>query len=151
GNTTNNATVTVTPGSITGGTGTFVRYVFVYTPASGTPVTQDSSSASFTATNESGGTVSVTAYDDKGCSGVTNATIAAFNGMTNATITVDKAIDCASGENITVGYTSVSAIPAVEYSVTGINGTVFATVTQTAPAANPEVFTGLGTGSYEVV
>ncbi|WP_431167787.1 hypothetical protein, partial [Tenacibaculum halocynthiae] len=77
--------------------------------------------------------------------------IAAFNGMTNATITVDKAIDCATGENITVGYTSVSAIPAVEYSVTGINGTVFATVTQTAPAATPEVFTGLGTGSYEVV
>ncbi|WP_431166530.1 T9SS type B sorting domain-containing protein, partial [Tenacibaculum halocynthiae] len=150
-----NATVMVTPGSITGGTGTFVRYVFVYdngTPANlSDDITQDDSSTIFTVTNIAGGNVSVTAYDDKGCTGVTNAAIAVFNGLTNATITVDKAIDCASGENITVGYTSVSAIPAVEYSVTGINGTVFATVTQTAPAANPEVFTGLGTGSYEVV
>ncbi|CAM1367109.1 hypothetical protein TXIAM_360001 [Tenacibaculum xiamenense] len=151
GNVTNNAIVTVDPASITGGTGTYVRYEFVYTPGGGGTVeSQDGSNPVFSTTNESGGTVVITVYDDNNCTATTNAVIAPFNAMTVPVVSIDKDIDCATGENITISFTSVSAIPNVEYSVTGINGTTYPRTTQTAPAANPEQFIGLATGSYEI-
>ncbi|WP_148869506.1 T9SS type B sorting domain-containing protein, partial [Tenacibaculum adriaticum] len=101
-------------------------------------------------TNEAGGSVAITVFDDNGCSQTATQVVAPFNAITDASVTIDKAIDCATGEDITINFTSVSAIPNVEYSVTGINGTVYPTVTQTAPMPNPEVFTGLGTGVYEI-
>ncbi|MGG8496953.1 T9SS type B sorting domain-containing protein, partial [Tenacibaculum sp. TC6] len=100
-------------------------------------------------TDESGGTVAVTVYDSNNCTGSTTVNIAPFNKLSDPVITVSKAIDCATGENISISYTSVAPIPNVEYTVTGINGTVY-NLTQSSPMANPEVFTGLATGIYEI-
>ncbi|MFY7709072.1 hypothetical protein ACOSQB_00475, partial [Tenacibaculum sp. MEBiC07804] len=64
--------------------------------------TQDSASFTFSTTNTSGGTVSIDVYDDEGCTANTSVNIAAFNAISDPVVTVDKAIDCATGEDITV-------------------------------------------------
>ncbi|WP_299163322.1 hypothetical protein, partial [uncultured Tenacibaculum sp.] len=99
-NTTNNATITVNPGAITGGTGTYVRVEFI--DAGTAAVLQDSGSFVYTSTNEAGGNYTINVYDDKGCLGTIGATIQPFEKLIDATITVTKAIDCATGEDITV-------------------------------------------------
>ncbi|WP_348713860.1 T9SS type B sorting domain-containing protein, partial [Tenacibaculum sp. 190524A05c] len=142
GNVTDAAMVTVDTANLSGGSGTYVRVVFTYTPAVGTVETQDSTTFSFGTTNTSGGTVSIDVYDDEGCMATTNATIAPFNAITDAVITVDKAIDCATGEDITVTYTSVSPITA-DFTISGAN-------TGFNAANTTGVFTGLAEDVYTI-
>ena len=145
-NVTDVASVTVNTGTITGGSGSFVRAVFTYTPASGSVETQDGSSFVFTTSNTSGGTVAITVYDSEGCSGTTNATIGAFNALLTSTVTVDKAIDCralpAGGENITVSFTSTSALTP-DFVITNSGGTF-------TDSNTTGVFTGLATDVYTI-
>ncbi|CAM1365223.1 Ig-like domain-containing protein [Tenacibaculum xiamenense] len=150
GNNTDNAVITIDSASIVGGTGTYVSYEFEYTPLSGLRESQVSSNPVFSTSNESGGTVSITVYDNNNCSATVNVSITPFNAMTAPFVVIDKNIDCAAGEDISINFSSVSPLPNVEYSVTGINGTVFPKVTQTTLLSNPEQFTGLGAGSYEI-
>ncbi|MFY7708978.1 hypothetical protein ACOSQB_00005, partial [Tenacibaculum sp. MEBiC07804] len=72
---------TVNTADVSGGSGTYVRAVFTYTPAVGAVETQDSASFTFSTTNTSGGTVSIDVYDDEGCTANTSVNIAAFNAI----------------------------------------------------------------------
>ncbi|MGB6151269.1 MAG: T9SS type B sorting domain-containing protein, partial [Pricia sp.] len=60
------------------------------------------SSTVYTETNFAGGNYTINVYDDNGCVGTTTATIAPFDELLPATITVDQAISCVAGENITI-------------------------------------------------
>jgi len=100
-NTDIHATITVNPTNITGGSGTYIRYVFENTVTS--TIVQDGTNNVYTETNRTGGTYNVTVYDDKGCFASTTATINAFDELLTPTITVNEPISCANaGEDITI-------------------------------------------------
>ncbi|WP_200799233.1 SprB repeat-containing protein, partial [Tenacibaculum agarivorans] len=160
---TDSAVVTVDPTNVSGGSGTYVRVEFVYdngTAATGDDITQDGTSFSFTTSNVLGGNVSVTVYDDQGCSATTNAVIPAFNALSlSATpITVTKAIDCralpAGGEEIRVSVDLTSALVLGEDLIFTITGSsVSTTNTVSGPSAGTTVtsdFTGLATDIYSI-
>ncbi|WP_440880716.1 lectin-like domain-containing protein [Tenacibaculum sp. C7A-26P2] len=152
GNETNLATVTVDPALITGGTNVYSSYSFIYTANNGT-VQQllNSATPSFNAVDQSGGTVQIIVYDSNNCEGTASVVIPEFNAISNPTVAVDKPIYCTTGEEITISFTSVSSVANVEYSVEGVNGTIFPKVTQTSgTTTNPEKFIGLGTGEYTI-
>ncbi|WBX77941.1 T9SS type B sorting domain-containing protein [Tenacibaculum ovolyticum] len=118
GNETNNAVVSVNTVGV-GGTGNFVRAVFVYdngTPGDTTDdLTQDSGVFSYTVANELGGQITVTVFDDNNCSDTTIRTINPFARITGVTVTSQKTIDCNNGEDIIATYSSTIAIANVEY------------------------------------
>ena len=78
----------------------------------------------YTITNESGGDVTITVYDDNNCSDTEVRTIDPFARITGIAITSQKAIDCRDGEDILVVLESTRAIPNFEYrlydNVTGL-------------------------------
>ncbi|WP_299163244.1 SprB repeat-containing protein, partial [uncultured Tenacibaculum sp.] len=144
GNVVNSANITLPAGTV-GGTGTYTRVVFTYTPVTGAVETQDSASLSFTTTNTSGGPVTIVVFDDKGCSSaVVNSAIGAFNAISAPVVTIDNAITCNSGEDITVTYTATVAV-AANITIEGTNGTVYAAVTNTTGD-----FDNLPTGEYKI-
>ncbi len=149
GNTVDVATVTI-PAGTTEGSGTYVRYVFTYDPADGSPdEIQDSSNASFSTTNTSGGPVSITIYDDQGCTGVTNAVIGAFEAITALNVNQATAITCNTGEEITVKTTP--DIANVDYEITnGPTGFTLPAVQTVALATDSATFTGLIEGTYTI-
>ncbi|WP_159292232.1 SprB repeat-containing protein, partial [Tenacibaculum maritimum] len=149
GNVTNNATISIDASLITGGSGTYEQVEFIDTKGTATTaddvVLQKGSSYSYTSTAESGGDYLITIYDDKGCSKSIAASIAPFAKLLTTTVVVDKKIDCNTGEDITVTYTSSTPVLApatVSYMVTGTKGY---TATNTTG-----VFTGLVTDTYTV-
>jgi len=95
GNLDNNATITVDPTGVSGGSNNFVRYVFTNTDTA--TVVQDSSSPLYTETNLAGGNYEIEVFDDKGCSNTTLATarIAPFVRISNPTITIDNNVPVA--------------------------------------------------------
>ncbi|PHN99737.1 hypothetical protein CSC82_32480, partial [Rhodobacteraceae bacterium 4F10] len=142
GNTVNVASVEL-PSGTAGGSGTYTRVVFTYTPNSGSVEILDSSNFIFTTTNTSGGTVDITVYDDQGCSGTTSATIQPFNELSNPVVTLDNAITCSTGEDITVTYTSTTPVVA--------NITIEGTSNGYGPVTNTTGdFDNLPTGDYEI-
>ncbi|WP_025616278.1 T9SS type B sorting domain-containing protein [Cellulophaga baltica] len=147
GNTTNYATIDLT-GLVTGGSGYYVRYVFVNDATPGTPV-QDGSNANYIETNLAGGTYTITVYDDMGCSDITTATITPFVGISTPTVVIDNTVTCnGNDEDITVGVTitPATALPNLTYVVTSANG-----YTQTRNTTNSsEPFVGLGIGNYTI-
>ncbi|MCR1023178.1 T9SS type B sorting domain-containing protein [Cellulophaga baltica] len=147
GNTTNYATIDLT-GLVTGGSGNYVRYVFVNDATPGTPV-QDGSNANYIETNLAGGTYTITVYDDMGCSDITTATITPFVGISTPTVVIDNTVTCnGNDEDITVGVTitPATALPNLTYVVTSANG-----YTQTRNTTNSsEPFVGLGIGNYTI-
>ncbi|MFL0108211.1 SprB repeat-containing protein, partial [Tenacibaculum maritimum] len=125
GNVTNSATISIDASLITGGSGTYEQVEFIDTKGTATTaddvVLQKGSSYSYTSTAESGGDYLITIYDDKGCSKSIAATIAPFAKLLTTTVVVDKKIDCNTGEDITVTYTSSTPVLApatVSYMVT---------------------------------
>ncbi|WBX72608.1 T9SS type B sorting domain-containing protein [Tenacibaculum pacificus] len=146
-NKTNNAIVIIDKSSILGGSGTYTSVEFVFTPTGGTAETPIvSNSFVFNTDNISGGIVTITVSDDKGCSGTTTATIAALDGLTNPNISLDKAITCTTGEDITVTFDTVSGISA-DIKIEGINGNSYAAVTQNGTSGD---FDNLPTGDYQI-
>jgi len=99
GNNENNASLTVL--SAVGGSNNFVRYQFFNNLDLVTPV-QDGASDTYIETNITGGNYTINVFDDNGCVGTSTATIAPFDELLLPTITVDQAISCAAGENITI-------------------------------------------------
>src|SRR5690606_25823107 len=75
GNATNYATIDLT-GLVNGGSGNYVRYVFVNEDTGNT--VQDGPGSLYTETILAGGNYSITVYDDMGCSDFTTATIIPF-------------------------------------------------------------------------
>ncbi len=146
-NTVNVATVTVPNGAgdISGGSGNYTNVSFTYTPNTGSPETKTGSSFEFTTTNTSGGSVSITVYDDKGCSATTTANIAAFEAMidVSADQAVGGAITCTTLESITVE--ANPNVVGIEYRVVGPGYNQVITGT-----GSPVTFTGLDTGDYTV-
>ncbi|MBO0591260.1 T9SS type B sorting domain-containing protein [Cellulophaga sp. E16_2] len=147
GNTTNYATIALT-GLVTGGSGNYVRYVFVNDVTPGTPV-QDGSNAEYTETNLAGGNYTITVYDDMGCSDITTATITPFVGISAPTVIIDDTVTCnGDDETITMGITitPATALPNLTYVVSSANG-----YGQTINSTNSsEQFTGLGIGNYTI-
>jgi len=123
GNNVNNATITVNPATITGGSGNYVRYEFINDQ--GTVATADDviiqsgSNNVYTETNLAGGTYIINVYDDNACVGSTTATIIAFDELQAAAVTVNDPISCTnSGEDITIvatGLLSDSATTPANY------------------------------------
>ncbi|NVN19457.1 T9SS type B sorting domain-containing protein [Muricauda sp. HICW] len=100
GNNPDNASITVNATSISGGTGTYVRYEFV-NPSSN--VVQDGNNNRLIISNRTGGVYTINVYDNTGCVGTTTATIQQFDELQDATINVDYDISCANGgETITI-------------------------------------------------
>jgi gliding motility-associated-like protein/uncharacterized repeat protein (TIGR01451 family) len=100
GNNPDNASITVNSTSISGGTGTYVRYEFI-DPSSN--VAQDGNNNQLMISNRTGGTYTINVYDDTGCVGTTTAFIQKFDELQNATIKVNHDISCANGgETITI-------------------------------------------------
>ncbi|WP_299002048.1 T9SS type B sorting domain-containing protein [uncultured Tenacibaculum sp.] len=150
-NITNNATVTVDPNAITGGTGNYTRVLFVYdnnTPGDASDdITQEGGSFNFSVSNVAGGSVEVTVFDSSGCSDTETVIINPFTAMTDATINVTKAIDCATGEDITVKVNP--DIAGAQYTITGANTGYTDTVTP-ANATDVAVFTNLAADNYTI-
>ena len=104
-NTAQNAEVSVDLSSLSGGSGNYVRYDFV--DSSNGLVLQSGSNSDFIFTNFSGVDLDIIVFDDKGCQGMTTATIAAFDEIQTSSIAVTRAISCTnSGENISIDVVS---------------------------------------------
>ncbi|WGH75883.1 T9SS type B sorting domain-containing protein [Tenacibaculum tangerinum] len=147
GNTVNVASVEL-PSGTTGGSGNYTRVVFTYDPADGSPdENQDGSNFVFTTTNTAGGTVSIVVYDDQGCSETTAATIQPFNALSNPVVTLDNAITCTTGEDITVTYSSTTSV-ATNITIEGVNGHVYGPITQIGVTSGD--FDALPTGDYQI-
>ena len=118
-NVTNNATVEVNLAAVTGGSGNYTTAEFVYdnnTPADTTDdIRQTGTNFSFIVANVLGGEVTVTVIDDGGCSATESITVDEFAVLEDLDIAVDKAVDCATGEDINVTLTSSIAITNLEY------------------------------------
>ncbi|CAM1341343.1 T9SS type B sorting domain-containing protein [Tenacibaculum aestuarii] len=151
GNITNNATITVDKSAIIGGTGNYTRAIFVYdnnTPGNTSDdVTQDGGSFNFSVSNVAGGSVEVTVFDSSGCSDTETVIINPFIAMTDATINVTKAIDCATGEDITVKVNP--DIAGAQYTITGVNTGTYPTVIVATPG-DVAVFTDLPADNYTI-
>lgn len=106
GNNPDNASITVNSSSISGGTGSYVRYEFV-DPSNN--VAQDGNNNRLIVSNRSGGTYTINAYDNSGCVGATTVMINPFDELLNATILVDDDISCANGGE-TVIITAVGSL-----------------------------------------
>jgi gliding motility-associated-like protein len=147
GNTVNVASVEL-PAGTAGGSGTYTRVVFTYDPADGSAdEIQDSNNFTFTTSNTAGGTVNIDVYDDKGCLGTTSATIAPFDALSDPIVTLDTAITCSAGADITVTYTSTLG-SAANITIEGINGNSYAAVTQNGVTSGD--FDNLPTGDYQI-
>lgn len=146
GNNTNNATVSFT--GATGGTGTYVRYVFIRDGI----VVQDGANTIFNETDGLGGTYELRVYDDAGCSEISASDVVIpFVEITDPVVntTQDAACNPLNNAEIQVGITinPVTATPNLEYVVNGINVTYSQTINS---SNNSETFTGLEFGNYRV-
>ncbi|CAL2104963.1 exported hypothetical protein [Tenacibaculum sp. 190524A02b] len=145
GNVSNEAVVNVDVNDISGGSGSYTRAVFQYN--NGTPgdlsddIIQDGSNFTFSTSNILGGEVAVTVYDSVGCSVSTSATIAPFNEISNLVVTVNKVADCATGEDITVTYSSTSFLTP-NFTVTGAStGTLLSNTIGVFSNLMPDTYT----------
>ncbi|WP_318343128.1 T9SS type B sorting domain-containing protein [Flagellimonas baculiformis] len=138
GNNMNNATITVDPADISGGTGTYVRYEF-RDNISGT-VYQNGPNNTYTLTNTNGANIRVTVYDENNCSGYIDALINPFDQITNAVAAITNPLSCTPGMDgeITITVTSTAGDPSrFEYSID--NGTSW---------QSSNVFGGLDAGTH---
>ncbi|MCG8207033.1 T9SS type B sorting domain-containing protein [Tenacibaculum finnmarkense] len=151
GTNTRNSAIVKVPNSgtdlIKGGNGTYTKAEFVFTPNGGGAVVTPpaSSSFEFTTDNVLGGTVDITVYDDKGCSGTTTAIIAAFTPIADLLATQKTAITCSVNESIKVEFTGT----ATEIKVVDANGINYDSTPATASASGTE-FADLPVGKYTI-
>ncbi len=141
-NTVNNASIVVT--GVTGGSGTYINYVFIQ----GGNTLQSGTSNTYLESNVAGGNYTINVYDNNGCIGTTTASIAPFIQISNPTVTVTSPITCTTLEDITINVTTTGGVPTtLNYTVTGYpTNTLPYNVTQ---VNNPN-FTGLTIGSYDI-
>src|SRR5690606_8549198 len=117
GNATNYATIDLTS-LVTGGSGNYVRYVFVNDDTGVT--VQDGANPDYIETNLAGGNYTITVYDDMGCSDFTTATIIPFVGISDPYVTPDVDVTClGDDEEIIVGVSITAATANLVYTVIG--------------------------------
>ncbi|MCG8859095.1 T9SS type B sorting domain-containing protein [Tenacibaculum finnmarkense] len=158
-NTRNSAIVKVNKLPKFGGSGTYTKAVFVFTPYLADGITlgtaepaKDSNTFEFTTDNILGGTVAITVYDDQGCSGTTSAIIEAFDALPTTatpTATASQVISCATNEEITVTFDAPLATTAT-ITVTQTTGSGYTAVKQNGTGASTATFTGLPVGKYKI-
>ncbi|WP_166921384.1 T9SS type B sorting domain-containing protein [Flavobacterium poyangense] len=142
-NTANNATITVAPGSVTGGSGNYVLYEFFRNGVS----VQKSDKNTYTEFDYLGGTYSVTVFDSNKCQGQSNnVIIAPYANISDLKIDVTK-ITCRDDESIVVSAIStIGTLPALSYTLEGVDGTVYPITS--SPTGS---FAGLKVGLYKIV
>ncbi|WP_224485333.1 T9SS type B sorting domain-containing protein [Robertkochia aurantiaca] len=143
-NVTNYAQVIVDPSDVNGGSGTYVRYEFVYNGS----VIQNSSNPVLNFRDLAGGTVTVNVYDENGCMGTIDAVIPPFIGIENPQLTVDNAVTCVSGEDVTVSVDVIGGTANLQYFLTRADGTAVDNSPVTTDASWS--FAGLAQGAYFV-
>lgn len=132
GNSADNATIAINVGSITGGSGTYVRYEFEDDATS--TVLQTGANASYTHSDYAGGDIIARVIDDNGCSAEIVVNIPAFDELISASVHVDDQISCAnSGEDISIDVTgslSTYATDPANYEFRLLPSTVYQTSNQ---------------------
>ena len=104
GNTTVNATIAWDVSSIAGGSGNYVRFVFVDNATS--TVLQDGAATTYTHTDFAGGNILVRVFDDMGCTEFTIVNIPPYDQLQSAAVQVDDPISCVNaGEDISIDVT----------------------------------------------
>ncbi|MCD8444669.1 SprB repeat-containing protein, partial [Tenacibaculum finnmarkense] len=148
-NTRNSAIVKVNKLPKFGGSGTYTKAEFVFTPNGGGAVETQAASSSFEFTTDNilGGTVAITVYDDQGCSGITttSATIKPFTPIADLLAIPKTPITCSANESIEVTFTGI----ATEIKVVDANGINYNSTPATASASGT-IFTGLPVGKYTI-
>ncbi|MCD8410058.1 T9SS type B sorting domain-containing protein [Tenacibaculum finnmarkense] len=158
GTNTRNQAIVKVPNSgtnlITGGSGTYTKAEFIFTPyladgiTAGTPESViDSNTFEFTTDNILGGKVDITVYDDKGCSGKIDVTIAAFTPIADLLATQKTPITCSANESIEVTFKGTATEIKVEQIPT--IGTGYTQTPATASASGTE-FANLPVGKYTI-
>ncbi|WCC41285.1 T9SS type B sorting domain-containing protein [Tenacibaculum finnmarkense] len=158
GTNTRNQAIVKVPNSgtdlIKGGSGTYTKAVFVFTPyladgiTLGTPEpAKDSNTFEFTTDNILGGKVDITVYDDQGCSGktTTSAIIKPFTPIADLLATQKTPITCSANESIEVTFDGI----ATSITVTHADNTVY----PSNPAnsiTSPVEFANLPVGKYTI-
>ncbi|WP_299670578.1 T9SS type B sorting domain-containing protein [uncultured Polaribacter sp.] len=126
GNSGENASISIDKTAISGGSGSYTIFEFIDTKGTvattDDEVVQKGNTSTYYSTNKNGGAYRINVYDSLGCMGSTNAIIQPFSEITGASITIDKALDCATGEHISINYTSTLPIANISYAVVGKNG-----------------------------
>ncbi|MCG8807819.1 T9SS type B sorting domain-containing protein [Tenacibaculum finnmarkense] len=151
GTNTRNQAIVKVPNSgtdlIKGGSGTYTKAEFVFTPNGGGAVETQAASSSFEFTTDNilGGKVDITVYDDQGCSGKIDVTIAAFTPIADLLATQKTPITCSANESIKVEFTGT----ATEIKVVDANGINYNSTPATASASGT-IFTGLPVGKYTI-
>ncbi|MBL0736261.1 T9SS type B sorting domain-containing protein [Flavobacterium sp. GN10] len=142
-NTSNYATVTVDMSTILGGSGKYTYFQFI---KNGTDIVYEGPSNVYTETDYAGGKYSVNVFDNKGCMGTSlESEVFPFVAMDRIDVAITP-ITCAVNESIVVSVKAFdgSTITPLEYTVTGVKGTVY---NQTYTHGS---FTGLAIGQYVI-
>lgn len=137
---------TINMGSINGGSGNYVQYDFFRNGI----LVKSQSSPTFIETDFLGGNYTVNVYDNIGCVGSSSSpvTINPFISISleKINVKVDKAIDCISGENITVSVEGKPTNPTnLEFTLLPKSGALTGT---SFPVKTDGVFIGLAVGDY---
>ncbi|MBE7694921.1 T9SS type B sorting domain-containing protein [Tenacibaculum finnmarkense] len=153
GTNTRNQAIVKVPNSgtdlIKGGSGTYTKAEFVFTPNGGGAVETQAASSSFEFTTDNilGGKVDITVYDDQGCSGKIDVTIAAFTPIADLLATQKTPITCSANESIEVTFKGTATEIKVEQIPT--IGTGYTQTPATASASGTE-FANLPVGKYTI-
>ncbi len=125
-------------GPISGGSGSYVRYVFEDPSMT---VIQDGAASTYTVTDPAGGLYTISVYDSNGCVGTITATVPAYDELISITPVITQP-SCSPGLDgeISLNVTTTASNPALlEYSMN--NGVSY----QASPT-----FTGLDEGTYNL-
>jgi gliding motility-associated-like protein len=145
GNTPSNASITINPSTITGGSGNYVRFDFINTQGTADltddVIEQSGASSVFVTTNTAGGSYLIRVYDSNNCAGTVTALISGYESLLGINAHVSNALSCLPGNDgeITVSATTTGNTAALEYSKDG--GLSW---------QNSPVFSGLDAGIYNL-
>ncbi|WP_161568421.1 T9SS type B sorting domain-containing protein [Flavobacterium cupreum] len=136
------ATITVTPGSVVGGSGNYLIYEFF---RDGKSVQKDDRNT-FTEFDYLGGTYTVTVYDSNNCQAQSNSVIIApYADIDDLKIDVTK-ITCKDPESIQVtAINTKGTLPALDYTIEGV-----APNTYPLTSSPTGLFAGLNVGQYKI-
>ncbi|OXA79362.1 hypothetical protein B0A65_10430 [Flavobacterium frigidimaris] len=142
-NTALNATITIAPGSVTGGSNSYIRYEFI---RDGIQVQNDTRN-SFTETDYLGGDYIINVYDTSGCQGsYATVTIDPYVGIADLKIDVTS-INCKDDEAIQVTAIATSGtLPTLTYTIVGTDGNPY----PLTPSATG-LWANLKVGNYKIV
>jgi uncharacterized protein (DUF2141 family) len=137
---------TVTVNTITGGSRNYVQYDFFRNGS----LFKSQASPTFIETDFLGGNYTVNVYDNIGCMGSSSpaVTIKPYIKLEKIKVTTNKAIDCNTGENITISVEGKPSNPTnLEFTLLPRSGALAGT---SIPVNTTGVFTGLAVGDYLV-